>query len=210
MAALGAAAVLLIPLLSGCRQPSAGAGSGAPAPPSPTASTVQFTDVTEAAGIRFQHTNGRSGRLYLPETVGSGCAFLDYDSDGRLDLFLVNSSRLPGFKGQRARSTPALYRNEGDGRFTDVTRQAGLAVDCYGMGVAVADYDGDGDPDLYLTALGPNYLFRNNGDGTFTRRDRKRRRRRPALLHRPPPGSTTTGTAGWTCSSATTATGPRS
>jgi enediyne biosynthesis protein E4 len=128
---------------------------------------VQFTDVTGAAGIRFKHTNGRSGRLYFPETAGSGCALLDYNNDGRLDLFFVNSSRLPGFK-EKGPFYPALYRNEGNGRFTDVTKAAGLALDCYGMGVAVADYDGDGFQDLFLTALGPNHLFRNKGDGTFT------------------------------------------
>jgi hypothetical protein len=122
--------------------------------------------VTEAVGIRFTHTSGRSGRLYFCETVGSGCAFLDYDGDGRLDLFFVNSSRLPGFKA-KGPFYPALYRNRGDATFEEVTGKAGLAVESYGIGCAVGDYDGDGDPDLYLTALGPNRLFRNNGDGTF-------------------------------------------
>jgi enediyne biosynthesis protein E4 len=128
---------------------------------------VRFTDVTEAAGIRFRHTSGRSGRFYLPETLPAGCAFLDYNNDGKLDLFLVNSSRLPGSSAPKP-TYSALYRNDGNGRFTDVTREAGLAVDCYGLGVAVADYDGDGFQDLYLTAMGPNHLFHNNGDGTFT------------------------------------------
>jgi hypothetical protein len=123
--------------------------------------------VTAAAGIRFKHTNGSSGRLYTAETAGSGCAFLDYNNDGRLDLFLVNSSRLPGYPG-KGPFYSVLYRNNGDGSFTDVTKEAGLAVDCYGMGVAIADYDGDGFQDLYLTAVGPNHLFHNNGDGTFT------------------------------------------
>jgi enediyne biosynthesis protein E4 len=130
-------------------------------------SAIRFTDVAQSAGVTFRHESGRSGRFYLPETMGSGCAFLDYNHDGRLDLFLVNSSRLPGFAG-KGPFYPALYRNRGDGTFEDVTKQAGLAVDCYGMGVAVGDYDNDGWPDLYLTALGPNFLFRNNGDGTFT------------------------------------------
>jgi enediyne biosynthesis protein E4 len=98
--------------------------------------------------------------------VGSGCAFLDYNNDGKLDLFLVNSSRLPGYK-ERGPFFPALYRNEGGGRFTDVTQAAGLALDCYGMGAAVADYDGDGFQDLLLTALGSCHLFHNQGDGTF-------------------------------------------
>lgn len=128
---------------------------------------VKFVDVAEEAGITFHHTSGRSGRFYLPETFGSGCAFLDYNGDGKLDLFLVNSAALPGFT-QKGPFYPALYRNNGDGTFTDVTRQAGLAVERYGMGVSVADYDNDGHPDLYLTAMGPNVLFRNNGDGTFT------------------------------------------
>jgi hypothetical protein len=133
---------------------------------------VKFTDVTEAAGIHFHHTSGRSGRLYFPETVGSGCAFLDYNNDGKLDLFLVNSSRLPGYP-DKGPFYPALYRNNGNGTFTDVTKEAGLAIDCYGLGVAVADYDGDGFEDLYLTALGPNHLFHNHGDGTFTDVTRK-------------------------------------
>jgi enediyne biosynthesis protein E4 len=122
--------------------------------------------MTAASGIHFRHTSGRSGRFYLPETLGAGCAFLDYNDDGRLDLFLVNSSRLPG-SSARGPFFPALYRNDGSGRFTDVTQQAGLAVECYGLGVSIADYDADGFPDLYLTGMGSNHLFHNNGDGTF-------------------------------------------
>jgi hypothetical protein len=129
---------------------------------------VRFADVTDAAGIQFRHTNGASGRYYLAETMGSGCAFLDYNNDGRPDLFFVNGGRLPGFQGAGPFEL-ALYRNKGDGTFEDVTRQAGLEVhDLYGMGVAVADYDGDGYEDLYVTGYGPNHLFHNNGDGTFT------------------------------------------
>jgi enediyne biosynthesis protein E4 len=135
-------------------------------PPAPQAA-VQFTDIAATAGIRFRHTSGASDRLYLPETLGSGCAMLDYDGDGHLDLLLVNSSRLPGFPG-KGPFYPALYRNRGDGTFEDVTRKAGLTVDCYGMGCAVGDYDNDGRDDLYLTALGPNHLLHNNGNGTFT------------------------------------------
>jgi hypothetical protein len=153
-------------LLSGCAQRPGPAGGGRVVPARAAASPVRFTDVTEAAGIHFRHTSGRSGRLLLPETLGAGCAFLDYNRDGKLDLFLVNSSRLAGFKGSGPYYS-ALYRNNGDGTFADVTKAAGLAVDCYGLGVAVADYDGDGFPDLYLTALGPNHLFRNKGDGSF-------------------------------------------
>src|SRR5687768_10925452 len=148
--------------IGGCRQTRANGANPASSPSDP----VRLSDVTEAAGIQFKHTSGRSGRLYFPETAGSGCAFLDYNNDGRLDLFLVNSSRLPGFPG-KGPFYSALYRNEGNGRFTDVTQAAGLAADCDGLGVAVADYDGDGFQDLYLTALGPNHLFHNKGDGTF-------------------------------------------
>jgi hypothetical protein len=150
--------------LSGCQRAAGGASGAAPpaAPPAP----ARFVDVTAPAGLRFRHTNGESGRFFLAETLGSGCAFLDYDQDGRLDLFLVNSSRLPGFRGQGP-FLPALYRNEGGGKFQDVTRAVGLTVDCYGMGVAVADYDNDGDPDLLLTAYGGSHLFRNEG-GRFT------------------------------------------
>ncbi len=154
--------LLIFPLIFGCARRAERVSHA-----SPTASILRFTDVTEAAGIRFTHTVGRSGRLYLPETLGSGCGFLDYNHDGKLDLFLVNGSRLPGFSGQGPFSS-ALYRNDGGGHFTDVTKAAGLAVDWYGMGVAVADYDGDGFPDLFLTAVGPCHLFHNQGDGTFT------------------------------------------
>jgi hypothetical protein len=127
---------------------------------------VRFVDVSKASRVQFTHTNGASGRFYFAETMGSGCAFLDYDGDGRLDLFFVNSSRLPGFTGTGP-YYPALFHQRPDGTFADVTKRAGLAIDCYGMGVAVGDYDNDGHPDLYLTALGPNHLFRNRGDGTF-------------------------------------------
>jgi enediyne biosynthesis protein E4 len=157
---------LLLMLAAGCRSDRPAGGAAAlPAQASAPAS-VRLTDITAEAGITFKHTSGRTGRLYFPETVGAGGAFLDYNNDGRLDLFFVNSSRLPGFK-EKGPFYPALYRNEGNGRFTDVTKTAGLALDYYGMGVAVADYDGDGFQDLFLTALGPNHLFRNNGNGTF-------------------------------------------
>jgi hypothetical protein len=99
--------------------------------------------------------------------MGSGCAFLDTNGDGRLDLYLVNSGPLPGFTA-KGPFYPALYRQRPDGTFEDVTRAAGLAVESYGTGVAVGDYDNDGHPDLFLTAFGSNRLFRNNGDGTFT------------------------------------------
>ena len=135
------------------------------APAAPT--NVQFTDVTETAGIHFQHNNGAFGEKYLPETMGSGVAFFDFDSDGDQDLLFVNGMDWPGHR-TGARSTAALYRNRGDGTFDDVTRGSGFDREIYGMGLAIGDYDGDGDPDVYLTALGPNVLLRNDGEGKFT------------------------------------------
>jgi hypothetical protein len=148
----------------------AGACGGGRTPPAPAAAPapanpVTFADVTRAAGIAFVHNNGAYGRKYLPETMGSGVAFLDYDGDGRQDLFFVNSSDWP--ERRRRRSLQALYRNRGDGTFEDVTARAGLAVEAYGIGVAAGDYDNDGHVDLFLNALGPDRLFRNRGDGTF-------------------------------------------
>jgi len=126
---------------------------------------VVFTDVTKAAGIKFVHFNGGIGKKYLPETMGSGCAFLDFDSDGWQDILLLNGSDFAVPK--RRPSTPALYRNNRDGTFSDVTRAAGLAVEMYAMGVTVGDYDNDGDDDIYITCLGPDHLFQNQGNGTF-------------------------------------------
>ena len=137
-------------------------GTGA----SPEAASIQFRDVTEQAGIHFVHNNGAFGKKYLPETMGSGVAFIDYDNDGWPDIFLVNGMDWPGHI--RKHSTPKLYHNNHDGTFTDVTRKAGLAVEVYGMGVAVGDYDNDGYDDLFVTAYGQNHLFHNNGNGTFT------------------------------------------
>jgi len=143
-----------------------GPPAGAPALATPPAGKdVVFTDVTKAAGIGFVHNSGAFGKKYLPETMGSGLAFLDFDGDGRQDLFFVNSADWP--EKHRRTATQALYRNRGDGTFEDVTRKAGLAVEMYGIGVATADYDNDGDTDLFINALGPDRLFRNRGDGTF-------------------------------------------
>ena len=128
---------------------------------------ITFTDVSSSAGIAFRHVSGAFGRKYLPETMGSGCAFVDIDNDGWQDIVLVNSMRWPGQRGAGP-SYPALYRNNGNGTFTDVTRQSGLAVEFYGLGVAAADYDNDGLADLYLTGLGQNRLFRNMGGGRFS------------------------------------------
>jgi enediyne biosynthesis protein E4 len=121
----------------------------------------------EKSGIRWVHSNGKSAEKYLPETSGAGCAFLDYDNDGWMDIYLVNSGKCDFFTP----NTPlrnALYRNNRDGTFTDVTEKAGVAAGGFGQGVAVGDYDGDGFCDLYVTQYGRSILFHNNGDGTFS------------------------------------------
>jgi hypothetical protein len=138
--------------------------SPSPTPPRPSG-PIEFTDVTAQAGIHFKHNSGAFGKKYLPETIGAGCAFLDYDNDGWQDILLVNSMDWPEHK--TGKSFLALYHNNQDGTFTDVTRQAGLAVEMYGIGVAVADYDNDGNEDIYITCVGPNHLFRNLGNGKF-------------------------------------------
>jgi enediyne biosynthesis protein E4 len=124
-----------------------------------------FTNVTAVAGIQFQHNSGAYGGKLLPETLGSGCAFLDYDRDGWQDILLVNGMDWPGH--QRQRSTLKLYRNNRNGTFSDVTKAAGLDVELYGMGVAVGDYNNDGFPDIYISCVGQSRLFRNTGKGTF-------------------------------------------
>ena len=125
----------------------------------------RLVNVTQASGIHFQHNSGAFGAKYLPETIGAGCAFLDYDNDGWLDILLVNGMDWPGH--QKQHTTLRLYRNNRNGRFTDVTQSAGLAVEMYGLGVAVADYDNDGFPDVLITAVGQNRLFHNTGRGHF-------------------------------------------
>ena len=124
-----------------------------------------LTDVTSVAGLDFHHNSGAYGGKLLPETLGSGCAFIDYDADGWQDILLVNGMDWPGH--QRQRSTLKLYRNNRNGTFTDVTRAAGLDLEMYGMGVAVGDYNNDGFPDILITCVGQNRLFRNTGKGTF-------------------------------------------
>jgi hypothetical protein len=147
------------------------AGSGAAASMLPLPALAQsslafrLVDVTASAGLQFRHTSGAYGGKLLPETMGSGCAFLDYDADGWPDILLVNGRDWPGHVKQR--STLHLYRNNRNGTFTDVTRAAGLDVEIYGMGVAVGDYDNDGFPDVLITAVGQNRLFHNTGKGTF-------------------------------------------
>ncbi len=125
----------------------------------------QLKDVTSQAGIDFRHNSGAYGGKFLPETLGSGCAFLDYDSDGYPDILLVNSMDWPGHK--RIRSALKLYKNNRNGTFSDVTRAAGLDIEVYGMGVAVGDYNNDGFPDILITCVGQNHLFLNTGKGTF-------------------------------------------
>jgi enediyne biosynthesis protein E4 len=125
----------------------------------------RLTDITAQAGISFKHNNGAFGGKYLPETLGSGVAFLDYDKDGWQDILLVNGADWPGHHSQR--TTMALYRNNRNGTFTDVTRISGLDVEMYGMGVAVADFNNDGFPDLFITAVGQSRLFQNTGKGSF-------------------------------------------
>jgi enediyne biosynthesis protein E4 len=125
----------------------------------------RLVDVTAAAGINFRHNSGAFGAKYLPETMGPGCAFFDYDGDGWLDVLIVNGMDWPGHKRQR--STLKLFRNNRNGTFTDVTERSGLAVEMYGMGLAIADYNNDGWPDVLITAVGQNRLFQNNGKGRF-------------------------------------------
>jgi hypothetical protein len=125
---------------------------------------IVFTDVTAQAGIHFTHNSGRAGQKYLPETLGSGCAFFDADGDGWPDILLINSKDwTPGGR----KSLPALYRNNGNGTFTDITGGSGLDIEMYGMGVAIADYDNDGRDDVYITALDGDRLFHNEGHGKF-------------------------------------------
>jgi enediyne biosynthesis protein E4 len=180
-------AVLLVIALAGCKskpvepsQPSgqetqpARAEPQVPAQPVPAPGQakqrpfgpIQFVDVTAQAGISFRHNSGAFGRKYLPETMGSGACFVDYDNDGWQDVLLINSTDWPDHKTHK--SSPALYHNNQDGTFTDVTHEAGLAIEMYGMGCAVGDYDNDGFDDLYITAVGGSHLFHNNGKGRFT------------------------------------------
>src|SRR5437870_5396242 len=141
------------------------------APVAVSTPTIQFTDVTAAAGIAFTHEAGATGAKWYPETIGAGVGFLDYDGDGWPDILLINGTFWPQHRDTavgQAEPTLRLYRNRGDGTFEDVTQRAGLALPLYGMGMAAADYDNDGDTDLVITGYGRNFFFINNGDGTFT------------------------------------------
>ena len=136
-------------------------------PPTDSAAGPGFRliDVTSAAGIHFRHNSGAYGGKLLPETLGSGCAFLDYDGDGWQDIVLINGMDWPSHK--RAKTSLRLYRNNRDGTFSDVTQRAGLDLEMYGVGVAVGDYNNDGFPDILVTCVGQNRLFQNTGKGTF-------------------------------------------
>jgi hypothetical protein len=142
----------------------------APATIEPAAAlpNVKFTDITAEAGIRFVHNTGAYGAKLLPETMGSGVAFFDYDNDGDADLLFINGTFWPNHIPQdKTGTTAALYQNDGHGRFTDVTAGSGLDVPIYGMGVATADYDNDGRSDLFISAVGGNHLFHNESGGKF-------------------------------------------
>jgi hypothetical protein len=135
--------------------------------PQPSSKALFEQAPSSITGITWQHVNGRSPEYYLPETTGAGCAFLDYDNDGWMDIYLVNSGKCDFYDPQPPLRN-ALYHNNRDGTFTDVTEKAGVAGGGYGMGVAVGDYDRDGWPDLYVTQYGRSILYHNNGDGTFS------------------------------------------
>jgi hypothetical protein len=135
------------------------------------AQTVTFRDITAQAGIHFTHNNAAFGKKWLPETMGPGCAFIDYDNDGFPDILFVNGQDWPGHAPSHATigaSTLKLYHNNGNGTFTDVTSKSGLGVSLFGLGVTVGDYDNDGFDDIFITAVGQSHLFHNNGNGTFT------------------------------------------
>jgi len=143
------------------------AQSGSPVPRAPNDLSVFEVIPGSASGITFERTSARSPQFYLPETLGGGGGFIDYDNDGWMDIYLVNSGKCD-FYDPNPPLRNALYHNNRDGTFTDVTEKAGLAGGGYGMGVAVGDYDGDGWPDLCLTQYGRSLLFHNNRDATFT------------------------------------------
>jgi hypothetical protein len=157
---LAAAAALALAAVTVPTQ--AGAASTAPPPPA----AIVFKDVAAESGITFVHNPSKTAAKHLAETMAAGGALLDYDRDGDLDLFLVNGAPIPGYQGPPNFGS-ALYRNEGNGRFTDVTAESGAKSPGYGIGVCAGDYDDDGYQDLYVTNWGPNAMFHNEGDGRF-------------------------------------------
>ena len=170
IAALGAGvvAVLYWQTRSGPEQAEVGIETQAPehALVEVAAPALPFTDITLASGVDFVHTNGAEGEKLLPETMGSGAAFFDYDNDGDQDLLLVNSKHWPGSaEVERRGATTRLYANDGRGKFTDVSRSVGLDVSMYATGVAIGDFDADGRSDVFLTAVGPNRMLRNSATG---------------------------------------------
>ncbi len=142
------------------------AGRSPAAAPENDSCPIQMTNVTEATGITFRHTDCSSGRRYIVETLTAGVALFDYDGDGAVDIYFLNGAPTPGYHAEKIPRN-ALYRNDGNWHFTDVTDQAGVGDTGFGLGVAVADYNNDGALDLYVNNFGPNVLYQNNGDGTF-------------------------------------------
>ena len=153
----------VLPLMSMLTGVALGAES-----PSPSGSGIRFKDMSAHSGVQFLHTDGSSGQRYIVETVASGLATFDFDGDGKTDILFLNGAPLLGSNSKGPPPVNALYRNEGNWKFKDVTQAAGLTDSAYHLGVCVGDYDGDGDLDIYLNNFGPNILYRNNGNGAFT------------------------------------------
>jgi enediyne biosynthesis protein E4 len=178
----------------------AGALAVAAFTPAVPESGTHFTDITQRAGIHFRHNAGKAGRKFLPETMGSGVAIFDFNGDGKLDLLFINSR---DWNSRGRRSPSALYRNDGNGKFTDVTAGSGLDLQMYGIGVSTADYDNDGREDVYVTALEGDHLFHNEGNGKF------RDVTKIGILGPAPHGSTMTRTASPIYSSPIMFSGPK-
>ncbi len=160
-------ACLVLVVLAGCSRPEPEPETGGEPAAGTAAPSVLYADVSRRAGVAFDHDNGATARKYLPEIMGSGAAALDYDGDGWMDLYLVQSGPLP-WESARKAVVNRLLRNQGDGSFEDVTERSGAGHPGYGMGAVAGDLDNDGDADLYVVNFGPDALLRNNGDGTFT------------------------------------------